>query len=182
MNPKAGWLCNSSAHFLDPGTPLRLMQLGWSTITKTDLTVKPYFSEKLLLLDNTISCPSAITLRNNLGTYFDRRLQLGGDCDFYWRLGVRFGDPLVLEYELTCNREGLSSVSASLISNSVNTKKRFANGRRVLNRKDLHVWEVRYIAKKYGRANIYSSNDEFFFKNAIQSVIRKRNRFLNRNK
>jgi hypothetical protein len=145
--PDKGWLCHASSHFLDPGE-----EIDFSSklqLVETRKMVIPKFTPRLLFLENEISCPSAITFRVNSTVKFDPNILLGGDCDFYWALGLEFGEPILLSDNYTANREHEFSITHGFHTNSSPGKKRFFDGRKVRSRKDLLIWEIEYMERKY---------------------------------
>ena len=177
-NPGHNWLCSSSAHFYDTGNSLQLLNNEFGVISTTGLVVTPQFNERLLYAENYISCPSAVALRNGLGVYFDKKLVLGGDCEFYWNLGARYGEPIIVREVLTCNRESRESLTTALYEGTVKSTKRFRSGRKVRTRKDLHVWELNYMQRKHGARDASIQIGETFFENLQISFKQVLRRFL----
>ncbi len=145
--PDKGWLCHASSHFLDPGVPIDFNRK--LALTETRKILVPKFTPRLLLLENDISCPSAITFKKNYKVEFDKNILWGGDCDFYWALSLHFGEPIILETNLTANREHNFSITHRFQTDNSPSKKRFIDGRKVRNSKDLLVWEIEYMDRKY---------------------------------
>lgn len=79
--PDKGWLCHGSDHFFDPDENINFDEL--SSLRRSREPNIPQFSPNLLLLQNNISRPSAVTVKNKGSLKFDRKIVLGGDCDFY---------------------------------------------------------------------------------------------------
>ena len=145
----SNWVCHSSSHFEDPGKSLSLSSGNYNPVLKSHRVVTPRFSERLLVMENEISCPTAVTFPNNSRVYFDKKLILGGDCEFYYHLFSRFGLPKILSEVLTSNREHSVSITSNLMNDVRFLNHRFRNGRKVLNRKDLIVWESTYSTRKW---------------------------------
>jgi glycosyltransferase involved in cell wall biosynthesis len=152
LNSLAGssnWACHSSSHFEDPKKSLALSSGNYDSVRISDRVVTPRFSDRLLVMENHISCPTAVTFPNNSGVYFDKKLILGGDCEFYYHLYRHLGPPIILSDVLTSNREHSVSVTSNLMHDVKFLNRRFRNGRKVLNRKDLIVWESTYSTRKW---------------------------------
>lgn len=62
----------------------------------------PKYNDQLHLGKNTISSPTALTLRSK--EYFDESLFLLLDCEMYKRLYVKYGNPEIITEPLVCNR------------------------------------------------------------------------------
>jgi hypothetical protein len=54
--------------------------------------------------NNTLGCPSGLTLKNNDLIFFDENLNWLMDCDFYQRMFLKYGEPSVLNEITVVNR------------------------------------------------------------------------------
>jgi len=66
---------------------------------------KPKWNDKLLIGVNTISSPSVLLFKNNLDMYFDEKVRLLMDTEFYWRFKSRYGLPYFSSRFYVANRE-----------------------------------------------------------------------------
>jgi hypothetical protein len=149
-SPEKGWVCHSSSHFLDPEEFIELVGGRALGVMDEDRIVIPEFNmNRLMRMENQISCPSAVTFKHGVKVFFDRNLILGGDCEFYLQLFKKTGSPILLSIPLTSNREHNSSVTQMIRRGSLKSRKRFIDGRKVRNRKDLLIWEILYMERKY---------------------------------
>lgn len=62
----------------------------------------PQYNDNIHLGQNSISCPTVLTLKQK--EYFDEELNMLMDCEFYKRMYIKYGDPLIITDPLTCNR------------------------------------------------------------------------------
>jgi dTDP-4-dehydrorhamnose reductase len=54
--------------------------------------------------NNTLGCPSGLTLKNNDLIFFDENLNWLMDCDFYQRMFLKYGEPSILNEITVVNR------------------------------------------------------------------------------
>lgn len=87
-NKNSEWLINGCVHS-------RVMHIFYDKMI-------PYYQEKIHLGANTISSPSVLTMRDK--HYFDENLVMLLDCEMYKRLHRDYGNPLIIEDPLICNR------------------------------------------------------------------------------
>lgn len=66
---------------------------------------KPRWNNKLLIGENTISSPSVLLFKNGLEMYFDERVRLLMDTEFYWRFKSLHGLPYFSSKFYIANRE-----------------------------------------------------------------------------
>ena len=66
---------------------------------------KPSWNNKLLIGVNTISSPSVLLFKNNLEIYFDEKVRLLMDTEFYWRFKSLHGMPYFSSRFYVANRE-----------------------------------------------------------------------------
>lgn len=64
----------------------------------------PLWNNRIWTGDNTMGCPSGLTLLNEDLIYFDEGLNWLMDCDFYQRLYLKYGEPNILDEITTVNR------------------------------------------------------------------------------
>ena len=65
----------------------------------------PYYHDRIYAGVNTISCPSVLTVRNNLDLpMFDESLNWLVDVEYYKRLYDLYGAPMVIDYICAVNR------------------------------------------------------------------------------
>ena len=64
----------------------------------------PRWNEYIWTGDNTMGCPSGITLKNEDLILFDESLNWLMDCDFYKRMKDKFGNPNILNKTTVVNR------------------------------------------------------------------------------
>jgi len=152
-SPSQSWVCHASSHFLDTESFIELgggRALG--VVDENRIVIPEFNVNRLMKMENQISCPSAVTFRNGVKVLFDRNLILGGDCEFYLQLFKKTGSPILLSIPLTSNREHNSSVTQRIRQGTLKSHKRFIDGRKVRNRKDLLIWEILYTERKYSSA------------------------------
>ena len=75
----------------------------------------PSFHPAIHLGENTIGAPSNIAFKNNGTILFDTNLIWLMDCEFYKRLELKFGDPIILSQICIVNRVGSHQVTNTLI-------------------------------------------------------------------
>lgn len=61
----------------------------------------PQWNNSVWSGNNTLGCPSGLTLKNNNLIFFDNNLNWLMDCDFYQRMFLKHGEPHILN-EITC--------------------------------------------------------------------------------
>lgn len=61
----------------------------------------PQWNNSVWSGNNTLGCPSGLTLKNNDLIFFDNNLNWLMDCDFYQRMFLKHGEPRILN-EITC--------------------------------------------------------------------------------
>jgi hypothetical protein len=65
----------------------------------------PYYHDRIYAGINTISCPSVLTIRNEYAKpKFDETLNWLVDVEYYKRLHMLYGDPVVVDMVCTVNR------------------------------------------------------------------------------
>jgi hypothetical protein len=99
----------------------------------------PSYHSDIHLGENTIGAPSNIAFKNKRSLFFDRNLIWLMDCEFYKRLELIFGPPMVLNELSIVNRVGAHQVTNTLIHD------------------DLVRNELRYVKNKYKIFDFLSS-------------------------
>jgi hypothetical protein len=64
----------------------------------------PVWNNHIWTGNNTMGCPSGLTLLNDDLIYFDEGLNWLMDCDYYQRLFIKYGEPKILDEITTVNR------------------------------------------------------------------------------
>lgn len=72
----------------------------------------PKYTEHLLLGNNLMGGPSNVTIRNDCKLYFDTNITMGIDVEYYHRMRMNYGMPLILKDILTTSRIRNDRVSA----------------------------------------------------------------------
>ena len=99
----------------------------------------PSYHADIHLGQNTIGAPSNIAFKNKGSIFFDRNLIWLMDCEFYKRLELTLGLPLILDELCVVNRVGAHQVTNTLIHD------------------DLVRNELRYVKNKYKIFDFLSS-------------------------
>jgi len=66
-------------------------------ITGVNTNPTPYWTTDILVGNNHLGSPSALTMRNETALLFDPRLSWLLDCELYWRLFKQYGQPKILK-------------------------------------------------------------------------------------
>lgn len=90
QNPKLSWFVSTFVHSNDGINFYRLYF--------------PVWHDKIWTGNNTMGCPSGITLKNEDIVYFDEELNWLMDCDYYTKMTNKFGPPEVLPAITVVNR------------------------------------------------------------------------------
>jgi len=90
-NQDANWILNGSVHTDEEG------------IVMYDKMI-PKYHDRIYLGNNTISCPTVLTIRNENPLFFDESLNWLVDVDYYKKLYDKFGEPLIVEEVCAVNR------------------------------------------------------------------------------
>lgn len=64
----------------------------------------PFYKDHVLLGENTLGNPSNISLLNSEKIYMDESILYVVDCEYYYRLKEKLGEPTILPEILTCSR------------------------------------------------------------------------------
>jgi len=64
----------------------------------------PEWNNRVWAGHNTLGCPSILTLKNEDLIFFDEELNWLMDCDYYQKLFIKYGPPLVLDKITVVNR------------------------------------------------------------------------------
>ncbi len=95
----------------------------------------PRWNDDIIRGVNTISSPSVLSFKTNVEEKFDPNLKMMMDCDLYYNLYSKYGDPLILNDVLITNRVHQNQIS-SLYVNQNDYEQNFKN-------------EVDYCLQKY---------------------------------
>jgi glycosyltransferase involved in cell wall biosynthesis len=79
----------------------------------------PSYHPDIHLGENTIGAPSNIAFKNIGSVFFDRNLIWLMDCEFYKRLELMFGSPMILNELCIVNRVGAHQVTNTLIHDAL---------------------------------------------------------------
>jgi dTDP-4-dehydrorhamnose reductase len=93
----------------------------------------PEWNDTVWCGNNTLGCPSGLTLRNKDLIFFDNELNFYMDCDFYQRMFLKYGKPLILDQITVVNRTWGDRLTDTIPEN---VKKR----------------ELLIVSEKYGRS------------------------------
>lgn len=63
----------------------------------------PYYNSNILVGNNTISSPSVLSMQGK--ELFDENLIMLMDCEMYYRLHDKYGEPYIIRDLLVCNRQ-----------------------------------------------------------------------------
>ncbi len=103
INNDCGWLVSGCNHTTDGKTFSREMVPSWN--------------DKILEGVNTISSPSVLSFKNNNILYFDEKLVMLMDCEYYHQLFLQYGKPFVLPNILISNRTHKHQISSTYSGN-----------------------------------------------------------------
>lgn len=71
----------------------------------------PFWNDEILIGKNTISSPSVLSFKNGIEIFFDEKLKMLMDCEFYYQLYKRFDLPNILSNILVTNRIHKNQIS-----------------------------------------------------------------------
>jgi len=71
----------------------------------------PQWNENILKGVNTISSPSVVAIKNGTKIKFDEKLVMMMDCDFYYAMDRKYGQPIYLFENLVTNRVHKQQIS-----------------------------------------------------------------------
>jgi dTDP-4-dehydrorhamnose reductase len=92
-NPQVSWIASSFWHTNDGRTIYRRIKPSW-----------PGENTPIWMGNNSIGCPSAITIKNESILYFDEELNWLMDCDYYQKMFLKFGEPKIHDEDIMINR------------------------------------------------------------------------------
>jgi glycosyltransferase involved in cell wall biosynthesis len=115
---KDKWLISRCEHSIDGVTFLR--------------DFIPRYNHDIHLGNNTLSCPSVLTILNEDPLLFDNNLLNLMDCDYYKRCYIKFGEPKILNVITVVNRMGMHQTSNTIVNH------------------ELHQKELQYVIQKFG--------------------------------
>jgi glycosyltransferase involved in cell wall biosynthesis len=84
------WLMTTFYHSNDGFTFYRFYEPVWNDLIWTG--------------NNTMGCPSGLTLKNKDLIFFDEGLNWLMDCDYYYRMFLKYGEPKILKKLTSVNR------------------------------------------------------------------------------
>lgn len=82
-------------------------------VTFSDYRV-PTYPTHLLIGNNLLGCPTNVTIRNDSIEYFDTNSQTSMDHEWYHRLRIKYGMPIIIEDVLTTSRSHNSSTTTNI--------------------------------------------------------------------
>ena len=97
-NTNCGWLVNGCNHTNDGKTFYREMVPSWN--------------DRVVLGENSISSPSVLSFRNENMVYFDESLVMLMDCEYYYQLFLKYGEPFIISNILISNRTHKHQISS----------------------------------------------------------------------
>ncbi len=74
----------------------------------------PKYPDHLLIGNNLLGCPTNVTIRNENLEYFDTSVETSMDHEWYHRLRMKFGMPLILQNTLTTGRQHSNNLTSKL--------------------------------------------------------------------
>ena len=74
----------------------------------------PQYPDHLLVGNNLLGCPTNITIRNKDIEYYDTNVSTSMDHEWYHRLRMKYGMPLILSDVLTTSRQHSNSTTSKL--------------------------------------------------------------------
>lgn len=86
----------------------------------------PRWNDDIIRGVNTISSPSVLSFKINVEEKFDPNLKMMMDCDYYYNLYSKYGEPLILNDALITNRVHQNQIS-SLYVNQNDYEQNFKN-------------------------------------------------------
>jgi glycosyltransferase involved in cell wall biosynthesis len=90
FNPDTKWLMTTFYHSNNGFTFYRFYEPVWNDLVWTG--------------NNTMGCPSGLTLKNEDLIFFDEGLNWLMDCDYYHRMFLKYGEPKILKKITSVNR------------------------------------------------------------------------------
>ena len=100
-NSDKTWLVNGCNHTQDDGN-----SFYWE--------MYPRWNDNFLEGVNSISSPSVLSFKNNVENRFDTTLTYFMDCEFYYGMNEKYGQPIFLNDVLVSNRVGDYSVTTNV--------------------------------------------------------------------
>ena len=76
--------------------------------------IRPYYSDDIILGKNTIGSPSVLSFRNENVQLFNEDLLWMMDCEYYKRLHLKHGEPLIIEDALVFICQHKDQVSSTM--------------------------------------------------------------------
>ena len=78
-----------------------------------------------MLFQNTIGCPSAITIKKEVKIQFDKNLLWFMDCDFYHRIYLSYGEPIFIYKPIVVNYIHPYQVTSRINQEIINKEKNY---------------------------------------------------------
>lgn len=171
------WLASGFSHFDSDYLTFLAQNQQDSNIVSMELVdaMIPKWDNRMPIeLINFIGAPSVITLPPYNDQRFDKRFIFCGDVEFYYRLYLKYGQPIVVPDIDVGIRRHPDSVTSGL-SRGINV--RMPDGRRIRNTKDVHVREVILMKRKYGFSLSRHERRIYFLIKFVKNAARKANRY-----
>jgi len=89
----------------------------------------PVWNGRIWAGNNSMGCPSGLTLLNNDLIYFDEGLNWLMDCDYYYKLFLKHGEPKILDVITTVNRTWGERLSDTITNDLINKEHNMMNER-----------------------------------------------------
>ena len=91
----------------------------------------PSWNNNILYGKNTISSPSVLSFRNKNVEFFDEKLVMLMDCEFYYRLFTKYGHPHIIKDILITNRIHEHQIS-SMYTGDINDEIKYVKQKYIL--------------------------------------------------
>lgn len=83
-----------------------------------DREMIPHWNDLIYSGFNTISSPSVLSFKKNVNCFFDENLVMLMDCEMYYQLYLKYGEPIIVSDILISNRIHKNQIS-SLYNNNI---------------------------------------------------------------
>jgi len=77
----------------------------------------PSWNDNIIFGQNTISSPSVLSFINQNINFFDENLVMLMDCEYYYKLYLKHGEPKIIDEILVCNRMHQHQISSNYKKN-----------------------------------------------------------------
>lgn len=91
-----------------------------------DREMIPHWNNDIIFGNNTISSPSVLSIKKDTGCLFDENLVMLMDCDMYYQLYLKYGEPTIINDLLITNRLHDKQIS-SRYSGDLNEERSYVN-------------------------------------------------------